>query len=508
MNTKQNIPSSYHQILRSSFVVGGAQGINYLIALARTKVVAILLGPSGIGLIGLYASAIELISSVARLGLNESGVREVAAAHSSGDAVRVAQTVTTLRRACWIAGLVGWLITAAISYPLSVWIFGSDEHLWAFVVLGATVFLGSISAGNNALIQGSRRIGDLARLNVLVALVSTLIAIALYVWLGVTAIIPVLVISAAVNLGFSWLFAGKIHVLPLSLTWLDTFAHSKRLISLGLALMYGVVLSTAVMLVIRAFIVRELGIEASGIYQAAWGISGMFGGFILGAMGADYYPRLTAVAHDNQKINRLVNEQIEIGILLALPGLLATIAFAPWLIQLFYSTAFVESADFLPWLVVGIFVQMISFPLGFIQRAKGSSAWIYISQTHVNLQHLILAISMYWVFGFVAMAWAFALTTCLHGVFTLLIARHLSRFTWSPSTLFLAAAASLLIAAVFAAKVFTTGYTQTTVGALLTMAACVVSLRGLASRVGPNHRLIRFILKIPAGNLICGIMKT
>lgn len=505
MGEKKYTCSSYSQILWSSFIVGGAQGVNYLIALVRTKVVAILLGPSGIGLISLYASAIELVSAVARLGINESGVREVAAAQSSGDSDRLARTVRTLHRACWVTGFLGWLITSALSYPLSVWVFGSSERMWAFVALGATVFFGSISGGQNALIQGLRRIGDLARLSVLAASVSTLIAVILYAWAGEKAIIPVLIISAAVNLGSTWWFARRIQIAPITITWVETFANSKRLVNLGLAFMYGVVLSAAVMLVIRAFIVRETGVEASGIYQAAWGISGMFGGFILGAMGADFYPRLTAVADHNQQVNQLVNEQIEIGILLALPGLLGTIVFAPWLIHLFYSAKFLQSADLLPWLVVGIYGQMITFPLGFIQRAKGKARWIFISQSHLHLLHLGLAISMFFIYGLIGMAWAFAISTYIHGVLTLLIARHLSQFTWSASTITLAMTSTFLIIAAFVAKAFTNELSQLTIGTLFTIAASAVSLRGLASRLGADHRLINLALKLPGGRFACGL---
>ena len=45
---------SYRQILRSTSIIGGASVINILIGLVRVKVAAVLLGPAGIGLIGLF----------------------------------------------------------------------------------------------------------------------------------------------------------------------------------------------------------------------------------------------------------------------------------------------------------------------------------------------------------------------------------------------------------------------------------------------------------------------
>ena len=48
--------ASYRRILKSSSIIGGSSVINILIGLLRTKVLAILIGPSGVGLVSLYTS--------------------------------------------------------------------------------------------------------------------------------------------------------------------------------------------------------------------------------------------------------------------------------------------------------------------------------------------------------------------------------------------------------------------------------------------------------------------
>jgi enterobacterial common antigen flippase len=496
---------SYGQILKTSSIIGGAQGINYIMGMVRNKLVALLLGPSGIGLISLYTSATGLVGTVAELGIGSSGVREVAEAHGSGDAERVARTVKTLRRACWITGLLGWALAMLLSYPLSLWTFGSGDRAWAIALLGVTLVIGSISAGQSALLQGTRRIADLARVGMLGAAISTVIAVGFYVWLGERGVVPALIAAAVVNLGASWWFARKIPVAATTLSWRETFGHSKRLISLGVAFMYGAVLAALVGLAIRAIIVRKFGLDANGIYQAAWGISGMFAGFILGAMGADFYPRLTAVAADDGQVNRLVNEQTEIGILLALPGLLATLTFAPELIHLLFSAKFMAGADLLPWFVVGVFGQVITWPLGFIQRAKGDARWIFLSQSHLNLLQLALTYFLVCAFGIQAAAWAFALATCGHGLVVYAIARRLSGFKWSFTVVNLVLLSGALIISGFILQAVSNGLVEIALGAIATAVSCVVSLRGISARLGGEHRVVRMALRLPGGRLLCGV---
>jgi PST family polysaccharide transporter len=488
---------TYAQILKSSSIVGGAQVINYLIGMLRTKVVAVLLGPSGVGLVGLYVSATELVGTVTGLGIASSGVRNVVEANSTGDTEKIASTIKTLRRVCWFTGILGWLLTAALSYPLSRWAFGAGDRALSIAVLGATLLFSAVAGGQKALIQGTRRIGDLARLSVFGAIASTFVAAALYAWLGDKGIVPVLLCTAALNLGASWWFARRIPTMPIPQKWAETFKSSKRLVSIVLAFMYGSLLAALVGLAIRGIIVRQLGLDANGIYQAAWGLSGMFGSFILNAMGADFYPRLTAVAEDDAQVNRLVNEQIEVGVLLALPGLLATLALAPWLMTVFYSAKFVEGAQLLPWFVLGVFFQVVSWPWGMIQMAKGATKWMYFGRTSGNLMLFVFSVLMIPKCGLLGLSWAFSLFALLHGAIAAFAAYRLARYNvfCGPRQLF--SLSFLLVGIAFVSQTQMKGTWALIVGVVVTMIGSLISLRGICRRLGFQHRIVVFALRIP-----------
>ena len=497
--------NSYAQILKSSSIIGGAQGINYLIGMVRTKLVAVLLGPSGVGLVGLYISATSLVGAITGLGIGTSGVREVAEAHASGDAARVARTVHTLRRACWVTGLLGWFVTVALAYPLSVWTFGSGERALAVALLGVTLLLSSVSGGQTALLQGARRIGDLARLNVISVLVGTIAAVAIYAWLGERGIVPVIIATALVNVGFSWWFARCVPITPVAMAWTETWRDSKRLIRLGLAFMWGGLLTGAVTLALQSLIVRKLGLDANGVYQAAWAISGMFAGFILGAMGTDFYPRLTAVAHDHGQVNRLINEQTEIGILLALPGLLGTLAFAPWIMRIFYTAKFLPGAELLPWFVLGIFGQVISWPMGFAVMAQGAAGWYVAIETSANMLRFVLSLVLLQWLGLWGTALAIPLLYVFVTALVYWICRRLTGFRWAAGSLKLLATSAALVLAGFAAQKWLPGYSGFAVGAILTAAACLLSLRGVATRLGEDHRIVQMACQLPGIKFVCGI---
>ena len=466
---------------------------------------AIFLGPAGMGLVGLYATAIGFVSTFSALGIGSSAVKQIAEAAGEGDELRLTRTIKALRRICWATGFLGWALTAAFAWPLSVWIFDSGERAWAIALLGGTILLSDVSGGQSALLQGKRRIADMARLNVLSAILGSLASVILYAWLRERGIIPVMIVTGLISLFSTWWFARRIQTLDVKMTWSETWPEGKRMIRLGLAFMWSAVLTAAIALAIRSQIVRSFGLEANGIYQAAWGISGMFAGFIISAMGTDFYPRLTAASKDHEQMNRLVNEQTEVGILLALPGLLGTLAFAPWVMRLLYTEKFLPGADLLPWFVLGIFGKVVSWPMGFIMIAKGEGRWFAGSETISNILYLSLAMGLMYYLGLWGAALAFVILYAIYTVAIYFISRRLTRFCWSQATINLLATSTALILAGFAAEKWIPKNFSVAIGATLTLGATFISIRGISSRLGPQHRIVRMVCKLPGGSRICGI---
>ncbi len=483
---------SYGQILRTTTIIGGAQGISYLIGMLKTKAVAVLLGPAGVGLVGLYVSAVGFISTFTGLGITQSGVRDIAEADASNDEGEPARVMASLQWACLMTGIFGWIVTVIAARPLSMFVFGTPDHVVPISVLGCTVFLSAISTGQAAILQGKRKIGDLAKLGVVSVMAGALCAFVFYGWLKERGIVAVLISTAILNLGASSWYSRKHFGKPPRVTWQEKYSRSKQLLGMGLAFMWSALLAAAVALITRSVIVKNLGLESGGVYQAAWGLSVMFAGFILSAMGSDFYPRLTSVSGDDGKVNRLVNEQSDIGILLALPGLIGTLAFAPWIMHLFFSREFVSGAALLPWFVIGIFGRVVSFPIGYILLAKGCSRLFAVSETISNLLLLALTILFLNRFGLVGSAHAFALFYGLHTLGMFLIARHLTGFRWTPETVRLLLVALAIVVVGVATQVTTSGPIALILGISFTLLTFVYSLRGIVKRLNEEHRLVQF----------------
>ena len=422
---------SYGQILKSTSLIGGSSVLAIGIGVIRTKAIAVMLGPAGFGLMGLYGLIVDLALSIASLGIGSSGVRQIAESVALGNDARIARTVIALRRTAVVLGLLGAVLVAVFSGALSTLTFGDDKHAGAVALLGLAVFFRSISAGQGALIQGTRRIRDLAMIGVMGAFLGAIISIILVYFLGERGVAPALVGAAAMGLVISWWYSRKVRIQYPALTHAEVGQEAASLLKLGFAFMISGVLMMAAAYAVRAIVLRLDGLEAAGFYSAAWTLGGLYVGIILQAMGADFYPRLVGVAEDHPQCNCLVNEQTQVSLLLAAPGVIATITFAPLVIALFYSAKFAEAVEILRWICLGIALRVITWPMGFIIVAKNRQAVFMGAEAAWTVVNVGLTWICVKAFGLNGAGMAFFGSYAFHGLLIYPIVSWLSGFRWS-----------------------------------------------------------------------------
>ena len=474
---------TYDQILKSSALIGGASLVNIAFGIVRTKAMAVLLGPAGFGLMGLYGSIADLAESIAGMGVNSSGVRQIAEAVGTGDTERITRTGTVLRRTSVALGVLGVLLLVVFSRQVSTLTFGSDQHACSVALLSLAVFFRLVAGGQGALIQGMRRITDLAKMGMQGALFGTIISISLVYFLREEGVVPSLVGVAATMFIASWWYSRKVKIQPSSITVSQVRQEVAGLLNLGFVFMASALLTMGAAYAVRIIVTRQLGLEAVGFYQSGWTLGGLYVGFILQAMGADFFPRLTAVAKENAECNRIVNEQAQISLLIAGPGVIATLTFAPIVIALFYSAEFHAAVGILRWFCLGMALRVITWPMGFIIVAKGEQKFFFLTE----LAWTVVNVGLSWLclrsFNLDGAGIAFFGSYVFHGLMIYPIVRRLSGFRWTVENrktglLFLS-----LIGVVFCGFQVLPPLLATVVGTLAVILNVVYSIRALLNLI-------------------------
>lgn len=423
---------SQKQILKSSSIIGGASIINILIGLFKIKVVALLLGPAGIGLIGLLQNVMSMASNVASMGVGTVGTRQIAEANADDDQQVIAMARRALFWGTMALALLGGFLVWAFREPLATNLLndGSKSGWVGWLAIGVMLTVASGSQG--ALLNGMRRIVDLAKLRIYSALFATILGI-IAVWFWKIEGLLFFVISVP----FATFILGHFYVSKLPKIIMDPTPllelrqQWKTLLQLGFAFMVAGLAVTLGQLAVRTLVQNRLGSVDLGLFQAAWVISMTYIGFVLVAMGTDYYPRLTAVISDHTATIRLVNEQTEIALLLSTPVLLAMLTLAPWVLVLLYSNEFSQAAQILRWQILGDILKIISWPLGFVILASGAG------KTFMLVESLAVAMffSATWIFiddfGVEATGIGFVFMYTLYLAIVYFLAKYKIGFRWN-----------------------------------------------------------------------------
>ena len=485
------------QILKSTFIMGGSSVITSLMGMIRTKIVALMLGPSGVGLIGVYLTITSLVSTFSGMGIGESGVRQIAGAYNAGGGEVISRSVLTIRRAALLSGLAGLFLLSVFSGSVSRLTFGSAEHAFDIVLLSMTVFFAAVSAGQTALIQGTRRIGDLAKASVISACFGTLFSVPLVYFFGARGIVFYLIVVPATGLLASSWYAGKIRVPAATLSWRESLVGARPLLKLGMALMLGTLMTVVTQYILRVLVIRQLGMNAAGAFHASSTLSLVYVGIILNAMLIDFYPRLSAAAQDRQHCAILINKQVEMGLLLAVPGIMAIMTFAPLLVVLFYSSAFTQAIEILRWQLMGVALQVVNWPMGFMLRAQGNGKLLIQTELCANLSHLGLAWLGLTHFGLPGIGMAFFGMNLLYAMLIVFVLTRSYRFSFQPGNLRVFGVFALAIGAVFATPWFLSKGVHLLVNSAFTVAVALYCLIAVNNRAD-SEMIPGFFLKLKA----------
>lgn len=406
----------FARILRSSALMGGAQVVVLAAGFARAKAIALILGASGVGLIGILSAFSGNIASLAGWGLGTAGVRLIAGAP---DEVRTAK-IAAVRRMGWALSGLGLLLALLTFWPVGAWTFDSSRFALEMAIVSLAVPCVIASTAWSAVLQASGNIASLAKVQVAGALAGLLVGLpAIYLW-GTVGVAGSVFLAAAVPAFVLWRAARR--ECPAGAAQSVDPGDLRQLVKLGGALMLVGWLAQLASYGTRLIIVRHAGLDAAGYYQAAFAIAGALPGFVFAAMGTDFFPRV-AEAKDEAEAADIADRQIQAGLLLALPFLVGTLTLDRLCVGLLYAEGFEQALPLLPWMVWGVFCRLLAWPQGYCLLARGAARTVVMVEIVGNLLAILLPLGLVPAFGTKGAAQAFFLSYLLYALVMLVTSR-------------------------------------------------------------------------------------
>jgi PST family polysaccharide transporter len=482
METK-NQRQSFRSIFYATSLFGGVQSFQIIVSVVKAKILAVLLGTAGIGVLGLYSTALELINNITALGLPQSAVREVAEANGKQDQTRINYTVSIVRKLVLLTGFVGIGVTIFGSPAWSRISFGSFDYIIPFCFLSISALIDKLASGEKVVLQGLRNYKGLAKSAVIGSFFGLILSLPVYYFYGVKGIVPSLIINSIATYLANLFYSKKLQVIAVKTTFKESIVQGKGMIKMGIALSLTGILGTLVAYVIRTVIRSYGGLSDVGIYTAGYTLMFSYTGLIFAAMSTDFYPRLAAVNKDNDACCAISNQQAEIGIIILTPLLVLINTFIDYAINFLYTEEFLLARLFFLYGSVGMLFKMASWSISYLFVAKAEARLFAINETIANINVLILTLIGYMTLGIAGIGISTTVSFILYALQVWIISKKKYQFKFSNSFIKLFTTSIIILIISILISVCLNGSLRFVLGITLVTFTIVFALKELNSRI-------------------------
>lgn len=415
--------NAYSHIVKYTGLFGGIQGLGILVGVVRNKLIALILGPAGMGLISLFNSSTKLISDSTNLGISMSAVREISEAYKNNNLFQLQHNIEVIRSWCLLTALIGMMVCLLLSPWLSEWVFGSDKYTIHFMLLSIVVGLTAVTGGETAILKGVRKLKSLATISIYTIIGALIISIPLYYFRGNSAIVPSLILLALLEISVTLIYSY--HYCPPSFSMhKGVLNDGLDMIKLGIAFVLAGILGSGSSFLIRTFLTTNASVEIMGLYNTGYMLVITYAGIVFSAMEPDYFPRLSSIKSNGKELSEVVNRQVEVCFLILSPMLVFLLISMPIMIPLLLSGKFLPVIGMTQLATLGMYLRSFSLPISYIALAKGDSKTYLLMEAIYDVCVVLLIIFGYEHGGLTGTGLAVVLAYLIEVTVLILYMRH------------------------------------------------------------------------------------
>lgn len=372
--------------------------VKMLTSFITVKVVAVVIGPTGIALLGQLNNFTNIVMTVASGGINNGITKHIA---ENKEAPRKIQLFlsTALHITILLSAVCGFVLIL-FAKPLSRLILSDATYAYVFILFGITITLYTLNSFILSILNGYKDFKKFINISIVTSLVGAFFTIGLvWVWNLKGALISAVTYQSVV------FFITLLMVIKSKWVTLTNFNKhfSKSVLKkyMGYSLMTLVTAATVPIsqLLIRSYVITNLSITEAGWWEAINRISGMYLLVITSSFGVYYLPRLSEI-NNKKELRKEIFTSYKVILPIIIFGFALVYFGRDLIIQILFSKEFYPMRDLFVWQLLGDFFKISSWLLAYLMIAKTmikqyilteiifSSTFVALSILLVNLNGL------------------------------------------------------------------------------------------------------------------------
>jgi O-antigen/teichoic acid export membrane protein len=365
------------KIVKSTSYIVISKVIQFLVGIARSKIAAVIIGTTGVGIFSQVSYLVDMISNTTLLSMNDGLVKLIAQNKSEkGFKETLKGLMKSYSVLILISSIIAIILCIVFARPLTVFFLGDERYLIYFLI-GISCLPVTISNSLSfALLKSHKETKLISRSTISASLITIAAFVPLIILFKTTGAVVSVIVNYSVLLIMNSYQARKHILTGLQVKFKQLFkARTERKYTREL-LQFAIFGATSGFIMIigesicRSIVVNRLGIDKMGIYSPITSWATLLTGFILPTFNIYLYPRYSE-CKSNIEIIGLYNDFNRLICFIMIPFLFLAIPFRNQIIPLFYSKNFIEASKYLPWHFIGLLFYMWWYPMALILTPTG-----------------------------------------------------------------------------------------------------------------------------------------
>jgi PST family polysaccharide transporter len=334
------------------------------------KIVAVIIGPSGVALVGQLNNFSAIIMAIATGGITTGVTKYIAEYKDDVDLIR-GYTGTAVKIVLFFSLLCGLFLVLG-AQALSNFILLDSKYNFVFIVFGVTLIFYAANTLLLAVINGYKQFDLFVKTSIISSLIGLVLSLLLVIPFGVNGALLNTVTSQSLVFFIVLFLAKKANVgcLKKEYIW-NKFDKAKAIRFFRFALMTLVTAFTVPVsqLIIRNYVINHYSLQAAGLWEGMNRLSNVYLMIITSSFSVYYLPRLSEL-----KTGIEIKKEIKTAYKVIVPCMsvgLAAIYFGRFLIiDILFSDDFKEMSSLFFWRLIGDFLKITSWLIAYLLHAK------------------------------------------------------------------------------------------------------------------------------------------
>lgn len=412
-----------NNLLKIFSLTGLSTLIKLITSYVMVKILATVVGPSGIALIGQLQNFTAILTTFGAGGIN-NGVVKYVAEHKQ-DQLSLRQVIGNGFKITLYLSLFVGIVICILSKYLSNIILLNEDYYYVFILFGLSLFFLSINNFFISVLNGFKEFRKFVFISIITNIIGLIFTIILVFLFSIKGALIANVTYQSVVVFFTIFYIRK-------LDWFSSFflwnKWNKKIIrqygSYSLMAIISAITIPVVQLLIRKFLINEFSINEAGFWESMNKISGLYLILFTSTFSVYYLPKLSEIK-DQQILKNEIFKTYKIFTPLLFMSLAAMFFSKELIINLLFTKDFYFVKKLFLWQLLGDFFKIMSWILAFLMIAKSMTKIYIITEIFFSLLYLVLTYFCVQQYGLIGASKAYFFNYFIYFVVMLVIFRNL-----------------------------------------------------------------------------------